>query len=277
MKIWLVFFLATITQWCNAQSPWTRSKAGFFVQAAGQIIPPYNTLFSAEGGEQTVPRTLAEMAFQLYGEHGIRHNTTLTVALPVRYLHAGTAQINNPAISQGSLLSMGNVALSLRQQLTKGRLSLCFTVRTDLPAGRFDNLTGIRTGYKAWTFLPMLSTGMGFRKAYWFVWGGYGLRTNNYSHFTQLGAEAGWKLNKYWFIAFSEWVHPLKNGDINLPSNNLLTGLYVNNQGYQSIGIKTLMPFGRFWGVSASAAGALSGQNVPRKPAFSAGIWFKWD
>jgi hypothetical protein len=247
------------------------------VQASGQIIPAYHSLYGENGGTQALQRSLTETAFQLYGEYGLRKNTTLVGAFPIRYMRSGEAQTANPAVEKGALTALGNTFFSIRQQLTHGRLPLTFTLRTDLPSGKFEAATGLRTGYKAWTFLPMVSTGMGFRRAYWFAWGGYGWRTNGYSHLINIGAEAGWKVRQSWIIGFSEWVHPTQNGDIVLHPANLLTGLYVNHQGYHSIGLKTMMPLGRFLGFMASAAGAASGQNVPRKPAFSAGIWFKWE
>jgi hypothetical protein len=261
----------------SAQSPWTRSKAGFYVQGAIQAIPPYSALFSNNGDNQPLQRTLAEYTFQLYGEYGIREKTTLIAALPLRYVRSGNSLVANPSVTNGSVFGLGNVTLGVRQQITNGRLPLTFTLKTDLPATLFDEPTGLRTGYKSWTFLPMLSTGMGFRRAYWFAWGGYGVRTNNYSHLGNFGIEGGLKFNRHWLIAYTEWVIPVENGDILLPSNNLATGLFVNNQGYQAIGLKSMLSFGRFWGVSLTAAGAVSAQNVPRQPAFAVGGWFRWD
>ena len=39
-----------------AQSPWARSKAGFFAQASWNTIPAYTTLFGANGGERNMRR-----------------------------------------------------------------------------------------------------------------------------------------------------------------------------------------------------------------------------
>ena len=118
---------------------------------------------------------------------------------------------------------------------------------------------------------------MGFGKFYWFAHGGYGLRTKDYSHFVNAGAEAGLRFSKIWLMAFGEWVAPLENGDVRLPPAQLGTGLFVNDQGYLSLGLKSLIELNRFLGLSLSAAGAAWGQNVPARPAFSAGAYFKWD
>ena len=118
---------------------------------------------------------------------------------------------------------------------------------------------------------------MGLRRCYWFAYGGYGLRSNNYSHFLNGGVEAGWHLKKLWLIGFSEVVYSLENGDIQLPVRNRIKNLYVNNQGYWSLGLKTILEFNRFWGITASAAGAGWGQYVPKRPGFGLGVYFKWD
>jgi hypothetical protein len=279
MKRALVFAVLLFSTSClTAQSPWTRSRAGFFAQASFQTIPDYKSLFSDDGGSTDLERRLSEQAFQLYGEYGLRKKTTLVAALSVRSLRAGVAEAPViPANREGVLTGFGNIGLALRQNLLSGRLPLTLTLKLDLPTRRFDDATGLSTGYDALTVAPLLSTGMGFGKLYWFVYGGYGLRTNNYSHFINAGAEAGFQVAKVWVMAFSELVQPLEDGDVTQPVSQLRTGLFVNNQGYLSVGLKTLIELNRFWGLSASAAGAAWGRNVPRRPAFALGAYFKWD
>ncbi len=265
----------------QAQSPWPRSKAGFYVQAAWNFIPAYDEVF--EGKNVATPlldREVAEHSFQLYGEYGLTRRTTLVAAVPVRFLRSGDFIPSNygiPETREGNLTGLGNVSLGVRQAICEGLLRLTGTLRVDLPTQRYDDATGLRTGYNAWTVLPLLGTGMGRRRAYWFVYGGYGLRSNDYSHFLNGGAEAGWHLKKLWLIGFSEVVYALENGNIQLPLHNRIKSLYVNNQGYWSLGLKTIFELNRFWGITASAAGAGWGQYVPKRPGFGLGTYFKWD
>jgi hypothetical protein len=69
----------------------------------------------------------------------------------------------------------------------------------------------------------------------------------------------------------------MENGDVELPFHNRLTGLYVNDQGWLALGLKTIVEFDRFWGAVITAAGAADGQWVPQRPAFSLGAYFKWE
>ncbi len=264
----------------HAQSPWVRSKAGFYLQAAWQTIPRYETLYSTTGKEQALDRRLTENTLQLYGEYGITRHTTLVVSLPYRFQKAGQFLENTPLpqTSAGTLSGLGNASLGLRHSILRGQWPLTGFLRVDLPVNRYNNNSGLRTGYRALTVLPMLSTGNGFAKSYWFAYAGYALRTRNYNAYTNAGVEAGYHFRKIWTIAFSELVLPTPSDrEPDLSTNNGRTGLYVNDQGYWSLGLKGIFEIHRFWGVTASVAGAGWGQLVPQRPAFGLGGYFKWD
>lgn len=273
----LPFILASL--FLSAQSPWTRSKAGFYAQAAWHFIPAYESLYSPVLTNQPLDRELSEGTFQLYGEYGITRKTTVIASVPIRFLKAGDFLENfaTPETAQGTLTGLGNVSLGLRQAILTGKVRLTASLRIDIPVDNYDDATGLSAGYNALTALPMLSTGMGLGRGYWFAYAGYGLRTNEFNHFLDIGAEAGYRIKKVWLIGFSEWMHPLENGSVELPFHNRLTGLYVNDQGWLSLGVKGIFEFNRFWGVVVSAAGAADGQWVPKRPGFGFGTYFKWD
>ena len=74
----------------SAQSPWARSKAGFYAQAAYQSIPAYGTLFGKNGSEDIeMEREVSENTFQLYGEYGLSRKTTLVAAMPLVFNRRG--------------------------------------------------------------------------------------------------------------------------------------------------------------------------------------------
>lgn len=266
----------------SAQSPWARSKAGFYAQAAYQAIPAYGTLFGKNGGEDIVlERKVSENALQFYGEYGLTRRTTLVAALPMVFNRRGDSNPESPFMfaeeDSGSIAGLGNVQLAVRHQFKSGKVAWAGTLRVALPAAGYEKNVDLRTGYGATTVLPMVSAGMGLRRAYWFAYGGYGLRTNDYSHFLNAGAEAGWHFKKVWLIGFSELVYSLENGSRTLATRDVLTGLYTNNQGYWSLGLKTIVEFNRFWGLTASAAGAGWGQYVPKRPGLGVGAYFRWE
>ena len=264
----------------HAQSPWVRSKAGFYLQAAWQTIPRYESLYSPTEKEQPLDRRLTENTFQLYGEYGITRHTTVVVSVPYRLQKAGDFLHNTtqPLTLAGSLNDLGNVSLGFRQAILRGNWPLTGSLRVDLPANFYADGAGLRTGYPALTVLPMLSTGNGFAKSYWFAYAGYALRTRNYNAYTDAGVEAGYHFRKVWAIAFSELVLPTpSHKEPDLDANNRRTGLYVNNQGYWSLGLKGIFEIHRFWGLTASVAGAGWGRLVPQRSAFGVGGYFKWD
>ncbi len=278
-KFFLLLTLCSLPVISEAQSPWTRSKAGFYAQAAWHFIPAYESLFSPILADYPLDREITEGTFQLYGEYGVSRKTTLVASLPFRFLKAGRFLENfaTPETKSGAWNGLGNISLGVRRAILEGNLRLTGSLRIDAPIDHYDDATGLSTGYNAWTVLPMLSTGMGLRRGYWYAYAGYGLRTNDYSHFLDIGAEAGVRFKKVWFIGFSEWMHSLENGAVELPFHNRLTGLYVNDQGWLSVGLKSVVEINRFWGLVLSAAGAADGQWVPKRPGFSAGTYFKWD
>jgi hypothetical protein len=263
----------------TAQSPWVRNKAGLYAQFAYHTIPTYQTLFAADGGEQTLERELTEHTFQLYSEYGLSARSTIFSAVPLRVLRAGEpVDPSLPSVTQsGTLTGLGNPFLGLRYAIKDGAMPLTATVQCALPLNRYQDASGLRTGYAAFTLTPMLSTGRGYGQAFWYAYAGYGLRTHGYSHVLNAGAEGGLQIGPVWAMLFADWVHPLRNGTIILPANNEITSLFVDNQGYLAIGFKSVVSLSRFTGAFLSVGGAASAQRVPRRPGIGIGAYFKWD
>lgn len=265
----------------RAQSPWTRSKAGFYVQAAWQFIPTYDAIFDQEAPNNTrsLDRKITENAVQLYGEYGISRKTTLWIAVPYRMLKSGdnTADVSQPRVQSGSLNGLGNISLAVRQNFISKKLAFSGQLRLDMPNRRFDQPTGLSTGYDALTLLTTLSVGQGYGKFYWYAYGGWGGRGSWKNNFIDVGAEAGIKAGKIWFIAFSELWQNTGSETYMVPPTNEVSALFLPDQSYWSFGAKGIVEINRFWGVVATGAGAFQGDLVPQRPAFSLGAFFKWD
>lgn len=281
MKKHLLFALVLFSFSLAAQSPWPRSKAGFFVQASWNFIPEYNTLFGKQGKDITLERNVSEHSVQCYGEYGLTRKTTLSASLPWVFNQRGDSNPNGPYFFEredsGSIAGLGNVTLALRHQFISGKIALAGTLKVGLPAATAYRYPGLRTGYNALTVTPMISAGMGLGQLYWYSYAGYGYRSNHYSHFLNFGGELGMQIGKVWLSGFSETIYPLGNGSRTLPTPDVLTGLYVNDQGWVSVGIKVLWEINRFWGIHFSGAGAAWAQNVPKSPGIGLGAYFKWD
>lgn len=251
------------------------------MQAAWQFIPTYDAIFDQNSPDDTrsLEREITENAFQFYGEYGISKKTTVWVAAPFRFLKSGenVGGGPNPPVTAGTLNGLGNISLAVRHNFYNKNLTFSGQLRVDFPNSRFDQPTGLSTGYDALTLLPTLSVGKGYGRYYWFAYGGWGGRGNIENHFVNVGAEAGYKLGKCWLIAFSELWQDTGSKTYFVPPANEITGLFLPNPSYWSFGVKGIYEFNRFWGVVATGAGAFQGDLVPQQPAFSLGAYFKWD
>lgn len=273
--------LASVPSTLNAQSPWTRSKAGFYAQAAWQVIPTYDAIFDQDYADDTrsLDREISENAIQFYGEYGITRKTTLWVAIPYRFLKSGDVVTDGhpPHVEEGSLNGFGNITLAVRQNFTSEKLTFSGQLRVDMPNSRFDAPTGLSTGFDALTLLATLSIGQGYGKYYWYGYGGWGGRGIWENNFVNFGAEGGAKVGKCWLIVFSELWQNIGSETYFVPPTNEISGLFLPDQSFWSFGGKGIYEFDRFWGVIATAAGAFQGDLVPQRPAFSLGAYFKWD
>jgi hypothetical protein len=264
----------------QAQSPWARSKGGGYAQLSWNFIPTYTNLFGADGSDIVLGREVSERNVQCYGEYGLGKRTTITASLP--YVFNERGEVNPESKLQnispgGEISGLGNVTLGLKQQLLSGRFALAGNLRIQLPAGSgYKSESDLRTGFDALTIIPTISAGMGLGITYWYAYGGYGYRNNDYTHFLTFGAEAGVRISKIWFAAFSETIYPLENGSVVQPGLPYLTGLFVDNQGWVSMGIKVAWAIKPSFGLNISGAGAAWAQNVPKSPGIGLGVWYRW-
>jgi hypothetical protein len=61
-----------------------------------------------------------------------------------------------------------------------------------------------------------------------------------------------------------------------LPANEK-TGLFLPDQSYWNAGAKGKIAFSRFFGGILVVAAPIDGNLISRQPAFTAGLYFKWD
>ena len=265
-----------------AQSPWARSKSGFYAQLGYNFIPTYGTLFGKDGEDIILDHEVSEQQIQLYGEYGLSNKTTLILSLPYVINERGASNPDSPLMfaveDTGSISGLGNTRFAVRHQFLNGHVALAGTMLVGLPApADYQPFTELSTGYDALLIQPMISIGKGFGRYYAYGYGSYGFRSNDYSHFLNLGVEGGAQLGHFWVIAFSEWLYSLENGSRGLPGLDVLTGLNANDQGWFSFGLKAIWQINRFTGITVSGAGAFGGQYVPKSPGIGISAYFKWD
>ncbi|MEM7187895.1 MAG: hypothetical protein AAF466_14700 [Bacteroidota bacterium] len=265
-----------------AQSPWTQKKGEAYTQVGFSTIPNYTDLYGDPNFE--TERTISDNTFQLYGEYGITDKTTLLLNVPLKNISAG--ELNLPAGDGGALTieetvtSLGNITAGVRHNFYNKKWLVSGQLDVSLNTGTYNELSGIRTGYDAFTFTPLVSVGRGFDQFYVQAFTGVDLRTNDYSSNFKIGGEAGAKiLKRIWVIAFLDVVTSFENGDFATPLENTLTGLYVNDQEFTGFGLKTIVEATPRLGFIAGFGSVLSdaNNNVPRQASYNFGLYFKFN
>lgn len=262
-----------------SQGPWTQEKGKFYTQLSFTTIPSYRELFGNPDYE--ISGKITDNTIQLYGEYGISDKTTLIVNVPYKVIKH--KELVNPCLvgpcpeHTNKENSLGNIEIGLKHNFYKKDwlLSGQFSIETN--TGSFNENSGIRTGYDAYTFTPLFLAGKSFKKSYLQTFIGTKIRTNNYSSNFKVGGEYGGKVTKHiWLIGFLDIEKSFKNGDIELPDSNLDTRLYVNDQEYGVVGVKAIGEFSDNFGVTASLPAAFFGNNVAKQVALSIGIYKKF-
>ena len=260
-----------------AQSAWTLEKGNGYTQLGFTTIGPYNELFVNGNDTKDLPLEVTDNTLQFYGEYGLFDKTTLSLSVPLKFIKTGSlSSISNSGIASESVSAIGNVGLGIKRKLYDKKFVVSGSLVIDANTSQYRDVSGIRSGYNAWTFIPSISIGKGTNRFFFQGNFGMGFRTNNYSHYLNVKAEAGYKfLNWLWTIFYMDYKESFENGTINLPVNNVTTSLYVDNQEYLGYGIKVIAELNKSMGITGGFGGALSANSEARKAAFNLGVYFK--
>jgi len=274
--IFLFFFYSTSILF--SQSPWTRKKGEFYTQLSFSTISNYDEIFGDP--DYFTHREITDNTFQFYGEYGISDKTTIIINAPFKNIK--TSDLTNETgfdtliTTSETINAFGNIELGLKHNffykkwLITGQLNIEFNTST------YDALSGIRTGFDAFTFTPLINFGRGYNKTYFQAFTGFNFRTNDYSSNFKIGGEGGFKIiDNIWLIGFLDFVISLNNGNYEVPLENALTALYVNDQEYTAFGLKAIGEITPNFGIIAGFGGAFSGNNVAKEAAINVGIYYK--
>ena len=270
----LLFSISTFSQ-----SPWTQKKGKAYTQLSFTSIANYNTLFGDP--DYNTEREITDRTLQFFGEYGLTDKTSLLVNIPFKMIETG--DLTSPSITAIPLTSsatentLGNIEIGLKHNFYNKKWVLSGQFSIEANTSSYDDSSGIRTGYDAWSFSPLFLAGRGFGKTYIQGFVGANIRTNDYSSNFRIGGEVGRKLGKrIWLIGFVDVSKSLENGDILLPAENRLTGLYVNDQEFGAFGLKAIGEFSNNFGLTAGYGGAFFGNNVAKQAALTFGLYHKF-
>ncbi|SHM92260.1 hypothetical protein [Polaribacter sp. KT 15] len=270
----IVFFIASLSAF--SQSPWTKEKKDLFLNLSYTSIANYNELFGDP--DYKTEKNITDKTYQIYGEYGLTNKTAFVFNIPLKSIK--TEDTNNliSSLDSGSKTAFGNISLGLKHQFYNKNWVISGQLVTELNTSTFDENTKIRTGYDAFTFTPQLLIGKSFGKTFLQTQIGADIRTNDYSNNFKIGGEFGGKISKnIWLIGFVDIVKNLDNGvykpgEINPQTLTPRNGLYVTDQEYGAYGLKGILQLCDL-GITTSFGNAFFGNNVPKKTAFSIGIF----
>lgn len=278
MKFKTLLFSLFITSTLLAQSPWTKEKGDLFVNVSYTTISDYNEIFGDP--DYFTNGKITDNTYQIYSEYGLSDKITFIASIPLKSISVNNFVYIDPAINcvgdcseilNFNETAFGNISLGIKQQFYNKGWVISGQFVTELNTGSFDEKSGIRTGYDAFTFTPQLLAGKSFGKTFFQSHIGVDVRTNDYSNNFKIGGEFGGKvLKNIWLIGFVDIVESFEDG--NRINDNPLNGLYQNDQEYGAYGVKAILQLCDL-GVTASFANAFSGNNVPKQTAFSIGIF----
>jgi len=272
-----IYLLAISTTF--AQSPWVAEKGAGYAQLGYTTIGPYSDLYLNGSETYNLTREVTDKTIQIYTEYGIGSGTSVLFSLPVKSMQTGD-EIINPSPSPnsaGSFTTLGNLQLALRHNFSNDKVVFSGQLMTELNTAGYDEGTGLRGGLNATSIVPSLSVGKGFSNFYTYISLGSALRTNSYSSDLRISAEAGYKvLNRTYIIGVLDVVENFENGDAIESSNQLQSGLYLNNQSFFAYGIKAILGLSDNLGLTGAFYGASSGNVVAKSPSLNFGIYYKW-
>ncbi len=263
-----------------SQSPWTQEKSNFYTQLSYTTISNYSSLFGDP--DYKVPGKISDNSILFYGEYGLSNKTSLLVKVPLKLI--SNNDFEDPRVDCAgdcsedfSETALGNIELGVKHNFYKKDWIISGQFSIEANTGSYDEVSGIRTGYDAFTFTPLFLLGRGFGKSYFQSFIGADLRTNDYSSNFKVGGEFGYKIVKrIWLVAYVDVVKSLENGNIVLPAENAFTGLYVNDQEYGAYGLKGIGEITDKFGITVSFGNAFFGNNVAKRTALNGGIYHKF-
>lgn len=278
-KLLLGLSVVLFSQYLIGQSAWNLKENSWYTQLNFTRIGPYSDLFVNGNETATIPREIEDNTLQLYGEYGLNNRTTISFSLPVKIIKSGSQTTQeNPAIVANKITSLGNIGFGIKRNLYNKKVVISAGLAVDANTSTYDDPSGIRTGYDAWTITPAIFFGKGFKK--FFVQGNVsvGYRTNNFSQFFRSGAEVGYKfIDRLWAIFYLDYKKSFNNGRVQLPENNITTSLYVNDQEYAGYGLKAILELNKQLGITAGFGGAFSANAEAREAALNLGVFMKID
>lgn len=264
---------------------WNQGKGKGYSQFSFTYLK-YDHLLNGNSPHIDLKRSIGDYTFQGYLEYGLTNSGDLIAILPYKWVTSGEDLLepeNDPfaedTLESGSLHGLANITLGWKQRIHQGKYVWSGQLFVSNPGTQYDEATGLRIGYDAWTVTPWLLVGRGFGKVYGSAGLGYQWRNNNYAHNLVGELEIGTSLEreggKTWFIFRTDIKMPITDGTFD-EGNSVQTGLFRDNSSYMSPGLKINHYFGTQWSVNVGGYGAFWSELEGGAATWNFGISYQW-
>ena len=262
--------------------PSSAFSGGGWVQALGagyfkfsQSVIRADRFYNPNGDEINIT-TVSLYTTSIYGEYGITPRLTGIVYLPVfvrTTLNDVRFRQSGDVIPGDELNSIGDAEIGLKYGFNqRGPIVFAASLTLGLPIGEDQGgESGIlQTGDGEFNQKIQLEASRSMDNWYLSALVGFNNRTQDFSDELHLGLEVGYVQDRLVGLIKVINVSSFNNGDAGSAAGNTI---FSNNTEYLSIAPEFNYRLGDSLGVSASAAFALSGQNVLASPNYSLGVF----
>jgi len=298
MRHWILLIIVLISfVEAKAGGPWTKKKGEAYGQFAMYAILPSNRLSLNNYRVKHQHRAIFDFTSELYVEYGLLDKLTLSASLPLKIVSSGTevfpvdsSLMSDPSIvfpnkllDAGLLVDLGNISFGAKYNFLKKKVLLTghFVVYAPTAIQKYNPNTGLRTAYPCWGFQPSVSLGYSKDRLYTYFETGMNFRTHGYSHQWTANFEIGWKLGKkekgvYLIVGLIACVGLPGAADIPGSTEEVQAGLYVNNQNFVALSLKSVIPISDHVGLNLSVSGGIWANNIQRGGNFGLGVYYKF-
>lgn len=268
----------------SAQGPWVAEKGGGYGQLLFNTIPTYSSVFSESqnGSFRRTERLISEFIISPYAEYSVSDKLAIGAQIPYISVSTGNPSTTDvtPTLPADNLSSLGNVNVFGKYRLTNKKIVSALMLDITAPTSSRTQDSGLSTGVNAFSFQPKISVGGQNTTLYYYVFAGYGFRTNDHHDFANFGIELGLKLTQTANIILhvNRWQN-INNGDPSVDSMaNIETGLFTSFQQYTGVLFKIFVDeiFGLPFGTFVSFGSGSNADSVAASPAISFGVFKKW-
>ena len=223
----------------------------------------------------------------LYIEHGFNDRLTGLVNASLfsrNYMNNLVSSVTDEIIVEGDEVnSLGDIDLGLKYGITTSdkRIAVAASFILGIPTGKdvAGEMNNLQTGDGEFNQIIRMDAGTGLYSSdklstYANVYAGFNNRTEGFSDEYRYGAELGIGVldNRLWIAAKLNIVESLKNGED--ASSNMGTTIFANNTEFASLAFELSGYVTKRIGLSASTAGAFSGELIAAAPSYSVGIFY---